>query len=248
MQCAQHSILFFQSGSKIKVPVSSLELRGGGCAAAPAAMPAARSGSAAANSLWCCDTCDTCNNLCCSTTTMPALTWNMPGEVLAATCSGFAAAALLYTCHRNCHRERSSGSEQLNTRWPPPDVVAALMPPACKVIAGAAGDADVKPYIQVLRDGTPEAACDSNLSAWYDRVRNPDGTLDNIMSIHSLNPATLESHAALYTQVRARTPQQFLCIAHAPCMAQCMKGSSPLCRVDREVVAIASSMMNRCRY
>ena len=52
--------------------------------------------------------------------------------------------------------------------------------------------------------------------------------MDNVMSIHSLNPATLEAHAALYIQ--------------------CMKGDSPLSRAEREIVAVAASRCNRCRY
>ena len=114
---------------------------------------------------------------------------------------------------------------------------------------------DRKPYIAVLRDGTAQARADAALSAAYDRVRNgvsprpdlplspcaqasdpqgggaicaQDGTMDNVMSIHSLNPATLDAHAALYMQ--------------------CMKGDSPLSRAEREIVAVAASRCNRCRY
>ena len=116
---------------------------------------------------------------------------------------------------------------------------------------------DRKPYIAVLRDGTAQARADAALSAAYDRVRNgvsprpwqplslsllwvlqaadpqeaicaQDGTMDNVMSIHSLNPATLDAHAALYIQ--------------------CMKGESPLSRAEREIVAVAASRCNRCRY
>ena len=32
----------------------------------------------------------------------------------------------------------------------------------------------------------------------YDRVRGPDGQIDNILRLHSLRPHTLESHLALY--------------------------------------------------
>ncbi len=32
----------------------------------------------------------------------------------------------------------------------------------------------------------------------YDRVRGPDGRVDNILSLHSLRPHTLEGHMALY--------------------------------------------------
>lgn len=93
--------------------------------------------------------------------------------------------------------------------------------------APAADAAGAKPYITVLRDDrTAEAEADPALAAALDMVRNPDGTLDNIMSIHSLNPATLHAHAALYTQ--------------------CMKGESPLSLADRELVAVAASLTNSC--
>jgi hypothetical protein len=88
--------------------------------------------------------------------------------------------------------------------------------------------ADTKPYIAVVKDGSPEAAADAGLSQAYALVRNSDGSMDNVMTIHSLNPATMHAHAALYTQ--------------------CMKGHSPLSKADREIVAVAASRSNRCTY
>eukprot|EP01052_Picozoa_sp_SAG31_P010993 SAG31_NODE_612_length_13548_cov_171.183285_10_plen_134_part_00 len=87
-------------------------------------------------------------------------------------------------------------------------------------------DDDTKPYIQVLRDGSPEAKQQPGLMQAFDEVRNGDGTMDNIMSIHSLNPDSLRAHTSLYSQ--------------------CMKGDSPLTRADREVVAVAVSLTNSC--
>ena len=66
------------------------------------------------------------------------------------------------------------------------------------------------------------------LSELYGRVRNPDGTLDNVLTIHSLNPPALEAHYEFY--VRA------------------LRGESPLTRVERELVAVAVSVDNSCRY
>ncbi len=38
------------------------------------------------------------------------------------------------------------------------------------------------------RDATGE------LATWYGRVGNPDGTVDNVMKVHSLNPDSLRTH------------------------------------------------------
>eukprot|EP01047_Picozoa_sp_COSAG01_P014498 COSAG01_NODE_707_length_14133_cov_34.324093_12_plen_213_part_00 len=133
-------------------------------------------------------------------------------------------------------------------------------PPPCAQL-GAVGQ-DTKPYIAVITDGSPEARSSAGkaaelcvvcqpaafvapvssaddcccvddgdgaaLTKAYASVRNSDGSMDNIMSIHSLNPATMHSHAAIYMQ--------------------CMKGESPLSKVDREIIAVVSSLCNRCTY
>lgn len=39
---------------------------------------------------------------------------------------------------------------------------------------------------------------EGRLRGIYDRVRGPDGQIDNILRLHSLRPHTLESHLALY--------------------------------------------------
>jgi uncharacterized peroxidase-related enzyme len=39
---------------------------------------------------------------------------------------------------------------------------------------------------------------EGRLRRTYDRVRGPDGQIDNILRLHSLRPHTLESHLALY--------------------------------------------------
>lgn len=95
-------------------------------------------------------------------------------------------------------------------------------------VARASSRPDTKPYINVVKDGSTAAKADLTLTRAFDRVRNSDGSMDNVMTIHSLNPATMESHAALYTQ--------------------CMKGDSPLSKVDREIVAVVASRCNRCTY
>ncbi len=79
-------------------------------------------------------------------------------------------------------------------------------------------------YINTIheRDATGE------LATWYSRVGNPDGTVDNVMKVHSLNLDSLRSHFEMYTAA--------------------MHGPSPLSRAEREMVAVAVSRLNGCRY
>ncbi len=46
------------------------------------------------------------------------------------------------------------------------------------------------------------------LRAIYDRIRGPNGELDNILTVHSLRPHTLEGHMALYKNVLHHTANQ----------------------------------------
>jgi len=54
------------------------------------------------------------------------------------------------------------------------------------------------------------------------------GRVDNIMSIHSLNPKGLAAHAGLY--------------------ASAMSGTKSLRKVERELVALVVSQINDCHY
>ncbi len=56
--------------------------------------------------------------------------------------------------------------------------------------------------------------------------RVPDG--DNILRIHGVHPEALSLHYALYREL--------------------MYGASPLSRVQREMIAVTVSRVNRCRY
>jgi len=67
-----------------------------------------------------------------------------------------------------------------------------------------------------------------DLSSWYDRVGNPDGTVDEVMKVHSLNVDSLRAHFELYVSA-----------CHKP---------SPLSRVEREIVASVVSRINGCGY
>ena len=76
---------------------------------------------------------------------------------------------------------------------------------------------------------TGEAAAGDALGALYARAADPTtGALDNIMRIHSLHPAGLEAHLALYGAV--------------------MRGTPSLPKVERELIALVVSAANGCAY
>jgi len=52
-------------------------------------------------------------------------------------------------------------------------------------------------WIKMLGDGD----ADADLQAALDLARTPHGTVDNVMRAHSLRPATMRGHAALYRAV-----------------------------------------------
>jgi len=79
-------------------------------------------------------------------------------------------------------------------------------------------------YIKTIEPGE---AC-GVLKELYERFSNPDGTVDHVMTAHSLNPASLEAHLGLYVQAM-----------HKP-------GALP--RVERELAGVIVSMVNGCRY
>lgn len=74
----------------------------------------------------------------------------------------------------------------------------------------------------------PETEAEGELAKLYERVGNPDGTVDNVMTIHALNPETLRTHFEMYTSAM-----------HRP---------SPLTRAEREMVAVIVSRLNGCAY
>ena len=78
-----------------------------------------------------------------------------------------------------------------------------------------------------IREILPENA-DDDLAEVYGRVAEPDGTVDNILRVHSLPPKLLADHFELYITA--------------------MKGSSPLSRAQREMIAVVVSTLNECHY
>lgn len=79
-------------------------------------------------------------------------------------------------------------------------------------------------FIEII----PEDKAEGELAALYKRFGNPDGTVDNVLKVHSLNPASLDAHCALYVQSM-----------HKP---------SPLSRAEREMIGVVVSRLNGCDY
>lgn len=69
---------------------------------------------------------------------------------------------------------------------------------------------------------------DPDLASAYSRVTGGRGEPANILRIHSLHAASLAAHHAYYREI--------------------MFGPSPLSRAQREMIAVAVSQINRCRY
>ncbi len=66
------------------------------------------------------------------------------------------------------------------------------------------------------------------LAESYQRYGGPEMNVDNIIRIHSLNPASMAHHVQLYTHL--------------------MRGRSPLTRIQREMIAVTVSAVNECFY
>ncbi len=79
-------------------------------------------------------------------------------------------------------------------------------------------------YIEIVH----ESEATGELAGLYQRFGNGDGTVDNVLKVHSLNPPSLEAHCALYTQAM-----------HRP---------SPVSRAEREMVGVCVSRINGCAY
>ena len=73
-----------------------------------------------------------------------------------------------------------------------------------------------------------ETEAEGNLKEMYEKMVEPSGNVDNILKIHSLNPASLMAHFDLYKTL--------------------MRGSRDLSRIRREMIAVVASSLNRCEY
>lgn len=74
-----------------------------------------------------------------------------------------------------------------------------------------------------------EARHDPELQELYERSRDPKtGQVDNILTVHSLNPRGLEAHLALYESA--------------------MRPTASLRKLEREMIAVVVSALNECHY
>jgi len=77
-------------------------------------------------------------------------------------------------------------------------------------------------------DTINENSAEGDLKEQYEKLESPEGQVDNILKIHSLNPASLSAHYSFYKTI--------------------MYGKSPLSRIDREMIAVVVSAENNCHY
>jgi len=80
-------------------------------------------------------------------------------------------------------------------------------------------------WIQVIPEGKATGLLRDLYEQEWDDVA---GGVDNILAVHSLNPATLRAHADLYHTV--------------------MHASGSLSRTERELIAVVVSALNGCHY
>lgn len=69
---------------------------------------------------------------------------------------------------------------------------------------------------------------EGDLAEAYERVAEPDGSVDHILRIHGIHPQILSDHFRLYVTA--------------------VKGRSPLSRPRREMIAVVVSAINGCHY
>ncbi len=79
-------------------------------------------------------------------------------------------------------------------------------------------------WIKVLS----ETEAQDKLKEFYDAHTTPQGVVDNILKIHSLNYPSLEGHYQFYRTL--------------------MYGKSDLSRAQREMIAVTVSVANKCHY
>jgi alkylhydroperoxidase family enzyme len=93
-------------------------------------------------------------------------------------------------------------------------------------VATADDHADGHPsWIEMI----PEEEAEGELAELYEHERIPQtGTVDNIMKIHGLLPATLRDHSQLYRTL--------------------MFGKNGLSRPEREMIGVVVSVVNKCHY
>ena len=74
----------------------------------------------------------------------------------------------------------------------------------------------------------PEDEAEGLLAKLYKRYQEPDGSVDNILRVHSISPRSMKAHFDLYVLL--------------------MRGRSFLSRAQREMIALVASAINKCHY
>ena len=74
----------------------------------------------------------------------------------------------------------------------------------------------------------PESEAEGDLEELYERYATPEGTVDHILKIHGLSPASMKGHYDFYRIL--------------------VYGRSPLTRPQREMIAVVVSAANKCHY
>ena len=77
-------------------------------------------------------------------------------------------------------------------------------------------------------DTINEGDANGSLKDQYEKLKDSQSSVDNILKIHSLNPESLDAHVRLYKTI--------------------MYGKSPIRRVNREMIAVLVSSINQCHY
>jgi alkylhydroperoxidase family enzyme len=74
-----------------------------------------------------------------------------------------------------------------------------------------------------------EQTWDGELAEMRAKVVDPNyDRVDNIMAVHALDPGSMSAHLSLYRQA--------------------MKGTKTLRKVEREMIALVVSQINKCEY
>ena len=79
-------------------------------------------------------------------------------------------------------------------------------------------------WIKVIQEN--EAV--GEVKEWFEKLMTPQGFVDNILKIHSLNIPSLSAHLGIYRTL--------------------MFGRSQLSRIQREMIAVIVSSSNQCHY
>lgn len=80
-------------------------------------------------------------------------------------------------------------------------------------------------WIEVVPDGEWDGELGSQRAKVVDKKYDK---VDNILAVHSLNPAAMAAHTALYQSA--------------------MAGTKTLRKVERELLALVVSQLNQCHY